>query len=108
MKFFLKYWFLLVLLLLLKPVSIFSQTDTEFWFAAPEITIDHGEFPGGEPIYFRVSALDLASTVRIYQPARPAGLDTTFFVPANSTVSINVTSAVTGNFINDLEVISLF
>ncbi|UCG27910.1 MAG: PKD domain-containing protein [Bacteroidales bacterium] len=78
--------------------TAFPQTDVEFWFVAPEITESHGIFPGGEPIYFRVSAMDLPSTVRIYQPARPAGLDTTFNVPANSTVSIDVTP-----FVNDLE-----
>jgi len=94
---------LITILLLFLPVSLcFPQTDVEFWFVAPEVTISHcqaGTCPGGEPVYFRVSAMDLASTVRIYQPALwPAGLDTTFNVPANSTVSINATA-----WINDLE-----
>jgi len=103
MKIFKKYRFFFFILFFLHSIMGFSQTDVEFWFAAPEITEDHGDWPGGEPIYFRVSAMDLSSTVRIYQPLRPTGLDTTFFVPANSTVSINVTSAVTGNFVDDLE-----
>jgi len=98
MKFLARHKFLLVLLFGLHSFTGFSQTDVEFWFVAPEITESHGIFPGGEPMYFRVSAMDLASTVRIHQPARPAGLDTTFFVPANSTVSIDVTP-----FVNDLE-----
>jgi len=89
---------LLILLLLGHALNSFSQTDIEFWFVAPEITIGHGNFPGGEPVYFRVSALQLDATVRIYQPANPAGLDTTFVVPASSTVSIDASP-----WINDLE-----
>jgi len=78
--------------LLAKFINGFSQTDVEFWFVAPEITSGHpSSGGGGEPVYFRVSALDLDAEVRIYQPANPAGLDTTFTVPANSTVSINAT-----------------
>jgi hypothetical protein len=93
----------LLLVLLLTPETIFSQTDVEFWFAAPEITESHcggtpATCPGGEPIFFRISAIDLASTVRINQPANPSGLDTSFTVPANSTVSINASA-----WINDLE-----
>jgi len=80
-----------------------AQTDVEFWFVAPEVTQSHcagtpTTCPGGEPVFFRISAMDLASTVRIHQPANPAGLDTTFNVPANNTVSINASA-----WINDLE-----
>jgi len=89
---------LLTVLLLAHAFNSFSQTDVEFWFVAPEVTIGHGNFPGGEPVYFRVSALQLDATVRIYQPANPAGLDTTFVVPASSTVSIDASP-----WINDLE-----
>jgi len=78
-----------------------AQTDTEFWFVAPEITSGHcngATCPGGTPVFFRVSALELDAEVRIYQPANLAGLDTTFTVPALTTVSINAT-----NWIDDLE-----
>jgi len=89
---------LLITLLLTLAFKSFSQTDTEFWFVAPEITIGHGNFPGGEPVYFRVSALELDAVVRIYQPANAGGLDTTFTVAAKSTVSIDASP-----WINDLE-----
>lgn len=89
---------LLVLFLLTQALNSFSQTDVEFWFVAPEITIGHGNFPGGEPVYFRVSALELDATVRIFQPANPAGMDTTFTVPARSTFSLDASP-----WINDLE-----
>jgi PKD repeat protein len=89
---------LLLILLLATAFKAYSQTDVEFWFVAPEITIGHGNFPGGEPVYFRVSALQLDATVRIYQPANPAGMDTSFTVPASTTVSIDGSP-----WINDLE-----
>jgi PKD repeat protein len=89
---------LLGLLFLLQALNSIGQTDVEFWFVAPEITIGHGDYPGGEPVYFRVSALDLDATVRIYQPANPAGMDTTFTVPASTTLSIDASP-----WINDLE-----
>jgi len=89
---------LLIILLLILAFRAFSQTDTEFWFVAPEITISHGNYPGGEPVYFRVSALELDATVRIYQPANAGGMDTTFTVPATTTLSIDASP-----WIDDLE-----
>ncbi len=89
---------LLALLLLIPAVNGLGQTDTEFWFVAPEITIGHGDYPGGEPVYFRVSALDLDAQVRIFQPANPGGMDTSFTVSANTTLSIDASP-----WINDLE-----
>jgi PKD repeat protein len=85
---------LLLNLLLLSVFSSYGQTDVEFWFVAPEITIGHPSNPldnGGEPVYFRVTALDLDATVTIEQPENSAGIDTTFNVPANTTVSIDAT-----------------
>ncbi len=90
--------FLLAMLLLTQVLNSHSQTDTEFWFVAPEITIGHGNYPGGEPVYFRVSALELDATVRIYQPANNAGMDTTFTVSARTTISIDASP-----WIDDLE-----
>jgi PKD repeat protein len=77
--------------LLIHAISCFAQTDVEFWFVAPEISVGHSSPPGdgGLPIFFRVSALDLDATVRIYQPADITGMDTTFTVPAKTTVSID-------------------
>jgi PKD repeat protein len=89
---------MVILFLFVQGIKVFGQTDTEFWFVAPEITEGHGNFPGGEPVYFRVSALELDAEVRIYQPANSAGMDTTFTVPAKSTLSIDASP-----WINDLE-----
>ncbi len=72
-----------------------AQTDTLFWFAAPYVTTGHcsgATCPGGQPILLRISTLNLAATVTISEPA-----DTTFIpiilnIPANSTVSQDITS----------------
>jgi len=90
--------FCLLIFLTLPLLKGFSQTDTEFWFVATDITEGHGNDPGGSPIYFRVSAMDLDAVVTITQPARDPGFDTTFNVPKNSTVSIDAS-----NWLADIE-----
>lgn len=39
-----------------------AQTDTEFWFAAPEVTFAHS---GNSPILFRMASAGLAADVTI-------------------------------------------
>ena len=83
--------------------SLFSQTDKEFWFVAPEVTTDHydnkpcGEYPGtcrgGEPTLLRISTSDVPADVTIEQPANsinfpPINLN----IPANSTQTISFTA----------------
>ncbi len=71
--------------------TLHAQTDTEFWFVVPEITISH-QFPGGQPASFRISTGLLPATVTISMPANqydpvtnPAGFpDIVFNMPANS------------------------
>ena len=55
----------LVLVTLFNSVSAFSQQDTVFWFAAPEISTSVGD----NPIYLRFLTYDNASTVTVSQPA---------------------------------------
>lgn len=45
-----------------------AQTDTEFWFVVPEVTINH-QYPGGQPASFRISTGLLPATVTISMPA---------------------------------------
>ncbi|HPD94742.1 MAG TPA: hypothetical protein PLA24_02510, partial [Tenuifilaceae bacterium] len=69
----------------------YSQTDTEFWFVVPEVTINH-QFPGGQPASFRLSTGLLPATVTISMPANqydpatnPTGFpDIVISMPANS------------------------
>lgn len=71
--------------------KLYGQTDTEFWFVVPEVTINH-QFPGGQPASFRISTGLLPATVTISMPANvfdpitnPGGFsDITINLPANS------------------------
>lgn len=61
-----------------------GQTDTDFWFVAPEVTSNHGD----SPILLRISALTVASQVTVSQPANAS------FVPIVITISPNSTSTI--------------
>lgn len=69
--------------------NINAQTDTIFWFAAPEVSIDGNSYD--RPIYLRLSAFSQASNVTITQPANPAFAPITAWVPASNTVNIDLT-----------------
>src|SRR6187549_534752 len=79
--------YLLVVFILFSIVTN-AQTDTLFWFAAPEIT------SGGQsldrPILLRITAYSKASIVTISQPANPAFLLKSI-VPKDSLVSFDLT-----------------
>lgn len=67
-----------------------AQTDTRFWFVAPEVSSDHGD----RPIAFRVTSEGQPTQIRIYTPASLATFDTTFNLPANSTTTIPLTNRI--------------
>ena len=56
------------LLLFVNAVVSFGQTDTLFWFVAPEVAQSHGD----RPIVLRFATLNSAATITISQPANPA------------------------------------
>ena len=69
---------ILTLFLLLLSTLAGAQTDNLFWFAAPDISSDHGNAPkNGAPIYLHVTAV-LPTTVTISQPANPSFTPITF------------------------------
>ena len=80
----------LVFLLIIVPAILHGQTNTDFWFAAPEVTAGHGD----NPIYLRLTSFSQTATVIITEPANT----TTNFppiyltIPANTTTSVNLTS----------------
>lgn len=67
-----------------------AQTDTRFWFVAPEVSIDHGD----RPIAFRVTSEAQPTQIRIFTPANTSIFDTTFSLPANSTTTIPLTHRI--------------
>lgn len=92
--------YLFPLLLLFFCVNVMAQTDREFWFVAPEVTVKHdpgrvydfgGPYDGGEPVFLRFTTLDKPSDIIITMPAQ-AGFDTIrLSMPAKSVRSLNMT-----------------
>jgi len=81
---------LLTTTFLFNIILTFAQTDTEFWFVAPDVSVVHGD----SPINFRISTLDQEAFIRISMPANPLFRPITRTVAANGTISINVTYAL--------------
>ncbi len=79
-----------IVLLLSAPLLTVSQTDTEFWFIAPEVSKNGGQ-NFDIPVYLRISTYNQASTVTISQPANPSFVPVIADIPANgfSTVDLS-------------------
>ena len=78
---------LLSFIYLLVTPYLNAQTDTEFWFAAPEL----GQVHGDRPIFLRLSAGATSATVTVSMPANTSFWPITVQVPANSSVSVDLT-----------------
>ena len=77
-------------LFLLSFYSAKAQTDTLFWFAAPDLQQAHGD----KPIFLRVATGDEPALVTISQPADPTFPVITFLVGANQTFSQPLTTLI--------------
>lgn len=73
----------------------FSQTDTEFWFAVPEVTSLHGD----RPIFLRMATLDSPADITISIPANSNFTPINISIAANAQDSVNLTP-----FIDSLEI----
>lgn len=70
----------------------YSQTDRQFWFVAPAITVNHA---GETPIYFRVTAGSLGANISISMPANLTNFPTqNHVIPPNTTLTINLSAYV--------------
>ncbi len=76
--------YLLVFVGMVTYFNCFSQIDTEFWFAPPEVSSGHGD----KPIYLRISSQAQAATVRVLQPANGNAELSVFTIPANTTQTV--------------------
>lgn len=65
-----------------------AQTDTEFWFVAPEVWAGHGD----NPIVLRFATFDEAANITIEQPANPAFPAQNLNITANGTSTVNLTA----------------
>ena len=73
---------LLIFLLISNASFISGQTDTEFWFVAPETTRDHDKQPG----LLQVSTFEHNAHVTISMPANPTFQPIELLIPANSQI----------------------
>ena len=88
--------YIVFLIVFFSITGTFAQTGTEFWFAAPEVTIGHND--GGPTLRFTNTGA-VAGTVTVTQPANGAFITTPnpILIPANGTVSL-VLDAPPNNF----------
>jgi gliding motility-associated-like protein len=92
----------LLLILLGIRLSAMAQTDTEFWFVAPEVygatnipnRPEEGAPHGDSPIYLRVSGTGKPTKVTVSQPANPAFNPYTLNIVADETQTINLTPQI--------------
>lgn len=68
--------------------GLYSQKDTLFWFASPEISSGAGD----NPVFLRFMTYDAATTVTISQPANGAFIPLNINIPANQVDSINLSA----------------
>ncbi|HRJ38315.1 MAG TPA: PKD domain-containing protein [Flavobacteriales bacterium] len=64
-----------------------AQIDTDFWFAAPEVSASLGD----QPITLRLVSYSQAATVTISQPANGAFVPIVVNLPANAQNAVNLT-----------------
>lgn len=80
-------WFLFVFLFCGFAICSYAQIDTEFWFAAPEVTEEHGD----RPIFLRVTTFDKPSTVTVSIPANTSIQPVSKTIAANTTFTFSLT-----------------
>ena len=86
-------WLFAILSLILS-LNSFAQTDSVFWFAAPQVTYTSGSAHSNRPIVIRVTAYNQPAFVTISEPANGSFSNVYLNVPANSTVSYDLTSQI--------------
>ncbi|MEX1188529.1 MAG: gliding motility-associated C-terminal domain-containing protein [Bacteroidia bacterium] len=82
------YFIVSFLLFFLLNGAVFSQTDTEFWFVAPEVTSGHSD----DPIVLRVSSLTQDANIQISQPANPSFPIINATIPTGQTQTFDLTA----------------
>lgn len=85
---------LLFFLILLLNVNSFAQQDTEFWFAAPDVSSAEGE----SPILLNLTSYSNPATITISQPANGTFVPIVVNLGANAFQSVDLTP-----FISDIE-----
>ncbi|WP_430815437.1 T9SS type B sorting domain-containing protein [Carboxylicivirga sp. RSCT41] len=74
-----------------------AQVGREFWFVAPDVTVDHGD----EPIVFRITALDNDANVTVSMPADGGRIIQNIRINANTQERIDLDKDVVENHPSD-------
>ncbi len=82
--------FVVLFFVMVVPSFVKAQTDTRFWFAAPDVSFGHGD----RPIRIVVSAFDAPAVVTVTQPANLAFPTYIVNVAANSSQIININPSI--------------
>jgi gliding motility-associated-like protein len=85
---------LLIILICFISFNTFAQTDSVFWFAAPEVINDNNSQHTDRPILLRITAYDKPAFVTITQPANPSFSTINLFVAAKTSLSKDLTYAI--------------
>jgi hypothetical protein len=81
---------IITVLLCIGSIKGYSQVDTQFWFAAPDLQQAHGD----RPIFLRMAASKVAATVTISIPANAGFTPVNFPIAANSSQSVDLTAFI--------------
>jgi hypothetical protein len=89
----LKSLFLTVILIVCLSTSCFSQRDTSFWFAAPDIDIVNDPLYGqfDRPILLRISSFEQPCSIIVSVPANGLVTPITINLAANSSSTVDLT-----------------
>jgi gliding motility-associated-like protein len=79
--------FAFTLISTLASFPLLAQTDTEFWFVAPEVSESHAD----SPIVLRISSLSQPANVLISMPANPTFAAIGISIPANTSQTVDLT-----------------
>ena len=71
-------------------MSGFAQIDTEFWFAAPDLDVNHAQ----APIRFCVVSYEETANVVFEQPANPSFIQQSFHINANDCYVYDVSDII--------------
>ena len=81
---------IIIALICIGAMRGYSQSDTQFWFAAPDLQQAHGD----RPILLRMAASRLPATVTISIPANPGFTPINVSIAANSSQSVDLTAFI--------------
>lgn len=86
---------LIICLMLTSPCILHAQSDTAFWFAAPDLNGILQSGPDADrPIFLRVSAGSNPADIVISIPANPGFIPIKKSIAANSSISIELTNHI--------------